>query len=88
MMYSMDALLAWVDELEDLMGTQMFLMEFVGNLSKWNQYKIACQTVNCPFTIKIFYRLRIKNDLKLEEIFEVDGDWRLNHWHCRTYRKP
>jgi len=42
MMYSMDTLLAWVDELEDLMGTQMFLMEFVGNLSKWNQYKIAC----------------------------------------------
>ena len=28
MMYSMDTLLAWVDELEDLMGTQMFLMEF------------------------------------------------------------
>ena len=88
-MASFEALLALMDELEDICGVSLYLTEFVGNLRKWNQYKIICCVTGCPFRIGVFYRQVLGNDLKLKEVYEVNrAEWRVTHWHSKAPWTP
>lgn len=87
-MTSFDQVLAWVSELEDLMGIELFVLEFVGNMKKWNTFKVMCGINSCPFSLQITYRQQLNNDLKLSEVFELEGNnlKTVVHWHGKDER--